>query len=45
MVRILLVRHGESVGNKNGIFTGQMDLPLTEEGISQAVRRVERIAS
>ncbi|MFN2273479.1 MAG: histidine phosphatase family protein [Anaerolineales bacterium] len=30
------LRHGLSVGNKNDIVQGQMDFPLSEEGIHQA---------
>ncbi len=31
-----MVRHGESVGNRDGYFTGSMDIALSEEGIEQA---------
>jgi len=30
------LRHGLSIANKNGIVQGQMDFPLTEEGIEQS---------
>ena len=36
MVRIYLVRHGQSVANEQKIFTGQMDVELTEKGREQA---------
>ena len=36
MVKILIVRHGFSTSNKDGTFTGQIDVPLSEEGIVQA---------
>lgn len=31
-----MIRHGQSVGNRDGYFTGSMDVALTEEGIAQA---------
>lgn len=34
---ILLVRHGQSTANAKGIWQGQMDFPLSEEGRSQAL--------
>jgi broad specificity phosphatase PhoE len=35
-VRILLVRHGETVFNVEGRWQGQSDSPLTERGLAQA---------
>lgn len=32
----ILVRHGETIGNKDGLFYGSTDLPLTETGCRQA---------
>ena len=37
MVKILLIRHGYSVSNKAGCFTGRLDAPLDEIGERQAV--------
>lgn len=34
--RFILVRHGETAGNKDGLFYGSTDLPLTEHGHRQA---------
>ncbi len=34
--KIIIVRHGQSQANANGIYAGQTDIPLTELGISQA---------
>ncbi len=36
MVRFVIIRHGYSVTNKAGKFTGQMDVPLDELGLEQA---------
>ena len=33
---LLLVRHGQSTANANGIWQGQMEFPLSEEGRKQA---------
>ena len=34
--RILMVRHGESLGNAQKLFCCRMDVPLTEKGLLQA---------
>jgi 2,3-bisphosphoglycerate-dependent phosphoglycerate mutase len=36
--RLLLLRHGESVWNKENRFTGWVDVPLSEKGEKEAVR-------
>ena len=36
MTRLLLIRHGYSTGNKEKRFSGQIDLPLSEQGKHQA---------
>lgn len=36
MVKIILMRHGQSEANKSGIFAGHLDIPLTELGEKQA---------
>src|ERR1700730_11620574 len=33
---LILVRHGESTGNADGLLRGRMDVPLTERGLAQA---------
>jgi broad specificity phosphatase PhoE len=33
---LILVRHGESTGNADGLLLGRMDAPLTERGLEQA---------
>lgn len=36
MTKVYLIRHGESEGNLNKFFQGQLDIPLSELGIKQA---------
>ncbi len=36
MTRLLLIRHGYSSGNKDRRFSGQLDLPLSAQGLQQA---------
>ena len=36
MNKLVIIRHGESVWNKENRFTGWIDVPLSEEGINQA---------
>ena len=43
MGRLLLVRHGESEGNRDRLFTAHPDVPLTEAGQVQARRAGERL--
>ncbi|HET9721961.1 MAG TPA: histidine phosphatase family protein [Candidatus Saccharimonadales bacterium] len=38
MKKLYFIRHGESEANKNKVFAGRWDIPLTEEGIRQAHR-------
>lgn len=37
MSRLILLRHGESAWNKKNIFTGWVDIPLSLEGIEEAL--------
>ena len=37
MYKIVLLRHGESVWNKENRFTGWTDVDLTEKGIQEAM--------
>lgn len=38
------IRHGESVNNALGIYTGQLDVPLSEKGREQALQSGDSIA-
>lgn len=40
---ILLVRHGQTEFNTRGIYQGQLDSPLTQEGIDQAQALAPRV--
>lgn len=43
--RLYLVRHGETERSARHLYSGQADVPLTEEGREQARRAGERLAS
>lgn len=36
MTKLLMIRHGQSLANRDGIFVGQTDIDLSETGIKQA---------
>ena len=38
---LVLLRHGESVGNANNYYQGQFDFPLTDRGRQQVRRLLE----
>ena len=40
---LILMRHGKSAWNKQNIFTGWVDVPLSPEGIQESVRGGEKI--
>lgn len=42
---LILIRHGQSVGNLNHAFLGHTDLPLTELGHAQAERAAAYLAT
>lgn len=44
MPKLVLLRHGESVWNKKNLFTGWVDIPLSEKGIQEAFVAGDRIA-
>jgi len=43
ILRVVLVRHGETEGNVRGTVQGQSDTPLTERGISSSLRKAEKM--
>lgn len=44
MTRLLIIRHGNSLANTQGVFAGATDSPLTELGLLQAEKTAEHIA-
>lgn len=40
---LVLLRHGESMWNKKNLFTGWVDVPLSEKGIQEALLAGERL--
>ncbi len=38
MKRLVLVRHGQSLWNKENRFTGWKDVPLSEKGVAEAIK-------
>jgi alpha-ribazole phosphatase len=44
MLKLFLVRHGESAWNQQHLYTGQQDVPLSELGHAQAARLVQALA-
>lgn len=43
MTKLILMRHGESCWNKMNLFTGWVDIPLSQKGIEEAFEGGERI--
>ncbi len=44
MAQLILLRHGESVWNKKNVFTGWVDVPLSKNGIKEAIKAGEELA-
>jgi len=44
MSKLILIRHGESVWNQKNVFTGWVDVPLSEKGIQEAIKAGEKLA-
>jgi 2,3-bisphosphoglycerate-dependent phosphoglycerate mutase len=44
MARLILLRHGESVWNKKNVFTGWVDVPLSPNGITEAIKAGEQLS-
>ncbi len=45
MARLILIRHGESMWNKKNVFTGWVDVPLSSNGIIEAIKAGEKLSS
>jgi 2,3-bisphosphoglycerate-dependent phosphoglycerate mutase len=45
MATLVLLRHGESVWNAEGLFTGWVDVGLSKEGVAEAERAGELLAA
>lgn len=45
MIKLVLIRHGQSVWNKANLFTGWKDVDLSEQGVLEATRAGERLKS
>ena len=45
MATLVLLRHGESAWNAEGLFTGWVDVGLSEKGRAEAVRAGEQLAA
>lgn len=43
MSKLIMMRHGESCWNKLNVFTGWVDVPLSEKGIEEALEGGKRI--
>lgn len=41
--KLILIRHGQSIWNKLNLFTGWVDVPLSKEGVKEAVKAGEEI--
>ena len=44
-VKLILVRHGQSMWNLKNLFTGWVDVPLSEQGVQEALSAGEQIAN
>lgn len=44
MGKLILLRHGQSAWNKKNVFTGWIDIPLSQEGIEESIAAGKKIA-
>ncbi len=44
MAKLVLIRHGQSLWNMKNVFTGWVDVPLSEKGISEAIEAGKEMA-
>ncbi len=42
MIKLVLVRHGQSVWNLENKFTGWTDVELSEQGVKKKPKRLEK---
>ncbi|KAF5740248.1 putative phosphoglycerate mutase [Tripterygium wilfordii] len=42
---LILIRHGESLWNEKNLFTGCVDVPLTNKGVEEAIEAGNRISN
>lgn len=42
--KLIMMRHGQSDWNKRNLFTGWVDIPLSSEGIQEALEGGKKIA-
>lgn len=45
MAKLVLLRHGESLWNKKNVFTGWVDVPLSQNGINEAIKAGEQLTT
>ena len=45
MKNLVLIRHGQSVWNKENKFTGWVNVDLSENGVAEAKKAAERLKS
>lgn len=43
--KLILLRHGQSLWNKLNLFTGWVDIPLSREGVQEAIEAGKKISS
>lgn len=43
--RLILLRHGQSAWNKKNLFTGWVDIPLSQEGVKESMEAGKKMAS
>lgn len=45
MAKLILMRHGQSAWNKKNLFTGWVDIPLSAEGVEEAIAGGKKIST
>lgn len=45
MSKLVLLRHGESVWNKKNVFTGWVDVPISANGIEEAIKAGKELSA